>query len=74
MVGTVYCLHHEEEDLLGSDPAPCPFCGFGAPEASEGSTDPLELEDSTDALQHALFSENEASERRSSPSDLRAYW
>jgi len=55
-VGILYCNHETEADAYGSDPVPCPFCGFGGSnEASPGESEPNAFEDSTDALRNALF-------------------
>lgn len=61
-MGTLYCLHRDEERLIGSDPVPCPFCGFGTEQEHPVGSDPIEaldIDDSSSALQHALTSSNE---------------
>lgn len=61
-MGTLYCLHHDDEPLGGSDPVPCPFCGHGAEDQAPVGSDEIEalgIEDSSAALQHALASSKE---------------
>lgn len=75
----MYCLHHDEEALLGSDPVPCPFCGFGAEEDAPGVNDPIKAfgtEDSSDALRHALTNDEDASRSRdrATGGSLHGYW
>lgn len=74
----MYCLHHEDEELVGSDPVPCPFCGYGADQAPVGSDEieALGIEDSTTALQHALTSDesSEIADGLASARQLRGYW
>ncbi len=75
----MYCLHRDEEHLVGSDPVPCPFCGFGMENERPVGSDPLETldtEDSTTALQHVLASADETERAPgSAPSRrLQGYW
>ncbi len=76
-MGTLYCLHRENERLIGTDPVPCPFCGHGHEEEAPVGSDPLDalgIEDSTSALQHALATDETESPRRSRPQRMRGYW
>lgn len=76
-MGTVYCLHHDEEEMLGSDPVPCPFCGFGADQEAKTGQDELEafgIEDSNDALKHALLSDERDPSHAGRDDGLRGYW
>lgn len=77
-VGTVYCLHHDEEELVGSEPVPCPLCGFGAeqePALVEDELEAANVGDSNDALHHALFRSASAGPPDATETDpLRGYW
>lgn len=74
----MYCLHHDEEALLGSDPVPCPLCGFGADQDPASAKDEIEVAnmgDSNDALRHALFSAGSTGSTETGEADaLRGYW
>lgn len=74
----MYCLHHDDEELIGSDPVPCPFCGYGSEETATDSDEleALRFEDSSTALQHALASNDppETSTGLRSGRDLQGYW
>jgi hypothetical protein len=72
VVGTVFCLHHDDEDPVGSDPVPCPFCGHGTDEPSPVTGDEIEalgIEDSSAALRHALADDGAAERSESMTGD-----
>lgn len=77
-MGTVFCHHHDEDDLVGADPAPCPFCGHGAEDEAPVGSDELEalnIEDSSSALQRALDAEpSKRSSSMTSDRRLPHYW
>lgn len=52
----MFCHHHDEAEVYGTEPVPCPFCGLGDAEETAIDAGPDEgFEDSNQALRHALF-------------------
>jgi hypothetical protein len=65
----MFCHHHDEAEVYGDEPAPCPFCGLGGarePAVGEEHEAPG-FEDSNEALRHALFDTKTGD-------DLRVHW
>jgi hypothetical protein len=55
----MFCHHHDEAEVYGTEPVPCPFCGLGGGQdlAIDAGPDTEDFEDSNEALRHALFEE-----------------
>lgn len=51
----MFCHRHDEADVYGSEPVPCPLCGLGGAERPEIEPKTPAFEDSNQALRHALF-------------------
>lgn len=65
----MFCHHHNEAEVYGSEPVPCPFCGLGAAEEPPigGEPEALGFDDSNEALRNALFDVDTGD-------DLRVHW
>jgi hypothetical protein len=60
----VFCHHHDETEVYGDDPVPCPLCGLGGPQqADDGAAQPM-FDDSSEALRHAMFDVDTGEDRR----------
>lgn len=68
----MFCHHHEEAEVYGTEPVPCPFCGLGGPEEAPETQerDPMGFEDSNKALRHAMFD----TEAHQNVSRLNVHW
>lgn len=66
----MFCHHHDEAEVFGADPVPCPFCGYGGTQTPDETQSEPGFEDSNDALRHALFD----TEPKSDASELNTYW
>lgn len=67
----MFCHHHDEAEVYGSEPVPCPFCGYGASDQAEGEpeeTAALAIDDSNEALRNALF------DVETETTTLKGYW
>lgn len=66
----MFCHHHDEAEVYGSDPVPCPFCGLGAPEEPQPGTanEAPGTRDSNEALRHVLFDVEDRSD------ELQVHW
>lgn len=64
----MFCHHHNEAEVYGAEPVPCPFCGLGGTDEPLVGIEPeTPAEDSNEALRHALF-DTEGGD------DLRVHW
>lgn len=68
----MFCHHHDETEVFGAEPVPCPFCGFPGGQARQPEEPDTDhgFQDSNDALRHALLD----TEHQRGSSETNTYW